>query len=321
MARKPVNTDMGSELLQPQARPVDTYVAPGPSPLRGFADALSKIDRPMRQFLDARAEKQAEEDRLRGMAAFYTDNAEDISTAVREGKLPAHYSPAFVKGFKLAQGQVAGGDLKAKFNAAFDQWDGKNSDDPEAYNAFVRDFIKSNITDGTDPDVLRGLLPQVQQLEADGFGRYTDYRHQQTMQGSLDAHVAAANQDIDEANREGLSTPEGTNYPVVFSRIAEKRAAFVASGGNPDTFDNAMVDAMSAKILATRDPGLLAWFDQKVPGKDYTYGDSPYGSKVKLQTTESLEVIARRSVAEDAEKLRNQGGKGKPPQKPVPPKQ
>lgn len=58
-----------------------------------------------------------------------------------------------------------------------------------------------------------------------------------------------------------------------------------------------MVDAMSAKVLALRDPGLLAWFDQKVPGKDYSYGDTPYGSKVKLETTSSLEVIARTSTA------------------------
>lgn len=302
MARAPVDTRLTPELLQPQAQPVASFEAPGPSPLREFADALSKIDRPLQQFLDGRAEKQAEEDRIRGEAAFYSDNADDIAELVRRGEVPAQYSPSFVKGFKNAQGQVVGGQLRSKFNAAFDAWDGKNSEDPKAYDDFVENFLRENVDANADPEVLRTLVPQVRQLNAEGFGRYTDYRHKQTIQGSLDAHIAGANQDIDELNREGLSTEEGTNYPVVFQKIAEKRKAFVDSGGNPDDFDTGMVDAMSAKILTTRDPGLLAWFDQKVPGKSYTYGESPYGSKVKFQTVESLEVIARRSVTEDAQK-------------------
>lgn len=301
MDRKPVSTDLGTELLRPAAAPVSTYVNPGPSPLREFADALSKIDQPLKQFLDDRAAKQAEEDRLRGEAAFYNDNAGDIAEAVSGGKLPAHYSPAFVKGFKAAQGNVAGNSLRSQFAAAWDAWEGKNTDDPQAYQQFVSGFLKQHLGENVDPDVLRGLLPHVRQLEADGFGMYTDYRHQQTVQGSLDAHVAGASQDIDELDREGRSTPEGTNYPVVFQKIAEKRTAFVASGGNPEAFDKSMMDAMSAKILETRDPGLLAFFDQKIPGKDYTYGDSPYGQKVKLETTNRLEVIARQAQSAESE--------------------
>lgn len=299
MARAPVDTRMGVELLQPQARQVDTYVQPARPALADFAESLAKIDRPLRQFMDKRSEKQAEEDRIRGEAAFYDDNAGDIAEAVRTGKLPSHYSRAFVKGFKNAQGNVAGNKLRTAFNSAFDAWDGKNSDDPEAYDKFVADFFASNI--GTDdPEVLRGLMPHIREIDQNGAARYTEYRHKQTYQGSLDAAVAGANQDIDELNREGLSTEEGTNYPVVFQQIEKKRAAFVASGGRPEDFDQSMIDAMSAKVLSTRDPGLLAWFDQKVPGKSYTYGETPYGAKVKLETESSLEVIARRSFTEDA---------------------
>ncbi len=299
MARKPVDTRLPTELLQPQAAPVDAYVQPPRSGLRDFADALGKIDRPLKQFLDARAEKQAKEDRIRGEAAFYSDNSEAIAEGVRSGKINAQYSPAFVKGFKNAQGYVAGNKLKADFNAAFDAWDGKNSEDPAAFDTFMAEFLKGRV-DTDDPEVLRGLVPHVRQLADEGFNRYETYRHDQTVKGSLNAHVAAANMDVDEFNREGLSTEEGTNYPAVFAAIEDKRAAFIASGGNPDAFDQAMTDAMSAKVLALRDPGLLAWFDQKVPGKNFTYGDTPYGAKVKLETTESLEVIARRSVSEDA---------------------
>lgn len=303
MARKPVDTNLRPVLLQPAASPVDTFVQPAPSPLRDLADALGKIDRPLREFMDARAAKQAEEDRIRGEAAFYNDNSEGIAEAVRTGKVPAQYSPSFVKGFKNAQGNVRGNQLAAEFQQAWDGWDGKNNEDPEAYDQFLEDFLRSKL--GTDdPEVLRGLMPHVRQIVDRGNTLYTTYRHEQTYNGSRDAHVAGALQDVNELEQEGLSTEEGTNYPVVFQKIGEKREAFVANGGKPEDFDKAMTDAMSVKILSSRDPGLLAWFDQKVPGKDYTYGESPYGQQVKQQMLDSLEVINRRNVSEDAQRAK-----------------
>jgi hypothetical protein len=62
-----------------------------------------------------------------------------------------------------------------------------------------------------------------------------------------------------------------------------------------------MMQAVSAKVLSTRDPGLLKFFDQKVPGQDYTYGDSPDGQKIKAETLSSLEVIARSQLSADHE--------------------
>lgn len=310
MPRQPVDTNLPSILLQPQAQPVDTFTAPGPSPLRDLAASLSVIDRPLRQFLDDRAEKHADEDRIRGEAAFYDNSAEDLAEGVRSGKIPAQYSPNFVKGWKNARGNVVGNQIKADFAVAFDEWEGKNSEDPEAYDQFLEDFLRKRI--GTeDPEVLKGLMPHIREITANGNARYTAYRHERTYEGSLDANVAGALQDVDELNKEGLATEEGTNYPVVFQKIAEKRAAFVASGGRPEDFDKSMVDAMSVKVLTTRDPGLLAWFDQKIPGKDYTYGDSPYGAKVKAETISSLEVIARTADTEDRQRQKAADEKAK----------
>lgn len=310
MARSPVNTDLGSVALRPQASPVDTFTQPRQSALRDLAASLSVIDRPLRQFIDDRAKKQADEDHIRGEAAFYDNSAEDLAEGVRTGKIPAQYSPNFVKGWKNARGNVTGNDLKADFAVAFDEWEGKNSEDPEAFDQFLEDFLRERI--GTDdPAVLAGLMPHVREIVANGNARYTAYRHERTYEGSLDANVAGALQDVDELNKEGLATEEGTNYPVVFQKIAEKRAAFVASGGRPEDFDKSMVDAMSVKVLTTRDPGLLAWFDQKIPGKDYTYGDSPYGAKVKAETVSSLEVIARTSDTEDRQRQKAADEKAK----------
>lgn len=309
MARSPVPKQR-VELLQPAASPVDPYVAPQRSSLHDLAESLSKLDRPLRQFMSDRAEKQKREDELRGEAAFYNDNEEGLAEGVRSGKIPAHFSPAFVRGFKGAQGNVAGNNLRAKFNAAFDAWEGKNSEDPAAFDEFFKEWVATEV--GTDdPDVLAGLLPHIREIQSGGTGRFIEYRHQQTYQGSLDANIAGANQDIDAATEDGLASPAGTDYPAVFAAIEAKRAAFVSKGGRPQDFDKAMVDAMSAKILATRDPGLLGWFEQKVPGTDHTYGDSPYGLAVKQNTVEALEVIARRSETEDSVKQKAADEKAK----------
>lgn len=301
MARAPVELRAPGIELRPVASPVDTFVDPGPSRLRELAESLSKIDKPLQQFISQRAEKQQEEDLIRGEAAFWDDNAEGLAEGVRSGKIPAQYSPAFVKGWKRAQGNVQGNKLTQEFSQAYDAWDGKNSEDPEAFDQFVSDFISQRV--GTeDPDVLRGLLPHIRQIHQGGWAKHEEYRHKETYEGNLEAGVAGAAQDIDTGNNEGLATEEGTDYPTVFANIMTKREAFVSQGGRAADFDKTMTDAIALKVLQHRDPGLLAWFDQKVPGESYTYGDTPYGATVKQNTTEALEVVARRQVSDDATK-------------------
>lgn len=302
MARAPV-PQMGQVALRPAAAPVDTFVQPEKNRLLEVAESLAPIDRGLQEFFQRRNEKQAKDDELRGEAAFYADTAEDAAEGVRTGKVPPQYSPGFMRGFKNAQGNVAGGELRQKFNAAFDAWEGKNSDDPEAYDKFLQDFLKDSIG-SDDPEVLAGLLPAVREIQQNGRSRYIEYRAEQTYNGSLQANVASANQAIDDADDAGLASEKGTDYPVLFANIEKRRAAFVATGGKPDDFDKTMLDAISLKIIEKQDPGLLKFFDQKVPGKDYTYESTPYGAKVKQATIENLEVIARRKEVDEDQKTK-----------------
>lgn len=312
MERKQVSTDLRPVELQPQASPVDTFVQPAKSGWRDIADALGKIDQPLATFMDQRAKKQAADDLVRGQAAFLNGSAGELSTLVQEGKVPAQYSPAFVRGWQLASGDVMGGNLKARFQQDYDAWDGKNSTDPHAYEQFVSDWTSKNVPKDADPMVLRGLLPQIKQGVGSVGAQHVQDVHDHVYNGAVDAGVAGANQDIDEFNNEGLTTPEGTNYPELFKHIEQRRQNLVDTGVRPEDFDKQMMQAISAKVLSTRDPGLLKFFDQKVPGKDYTYGDSPDGQKIKAETLSSLEVIARsqqsqaheEQVAKDKETLR-----------------
>lgn len=302
MARPPTPVIRGTAQLNPVASPVDAFVAPGRSRLRDFAESLSQFHRPLREFIDQRAEQQVKDDAIRGEAAFYADNADGMAEGVRSGQIPPQYSPAFVKGWKRAQGNVAGGTLREKFAQEYDAWEGKNDEDPAAFDKFYQDFLKRNLDANSDPEVLAGLLPSVREIEANGRSRHIEYRAKQTYDGHLEAGIAGASQDIDAGNDAGLASEQGTDYPAVFTNIMERRKSFVSTGGSPDDFDKKMVDAISLKVIEKRDPGLLKFFDQKVPGEEYTYGDTAYGSKVKQATIENLEVLARRQETEEAAK-------------------
>lgn len=300
--RPPLQQIRGTAQLNPVASPVDAFAAPGKNRLQEFAESLQKVSRPLQDFLATRAEKASKEDLLRGQAAFYADNAEGMAEGVRTGRIPPQYSPAFVRGWKLAQGSVAGGNLRETFAAEYDAWEGKNSDDPVAFDSFYQDFLRRHLDPNADPAVLEGLLPSVREIEANGRSRHIEYRAKRTYDGYLEAGAAGVAQDIDAANEAGLTDPKGTDYNSLFTNIFTRRKDFTATGGSAEDFDNKIMTAMSLKILETKDPGLLKFFDQRVPGKSYTYGDTEAGQKIKQATIENLEVIARRQEAEEAQR-------------------
>lgn len=287
------------EFLQPASDTVQTYTGPPRSNLRDFVSALAGLDSSLNTFIEQRAAKFREEQKIRGEAAFQRNHQMGYAEAVRQGLIPPQASGSFMRAYKMSEGALAGQQLKEKYAEAYRNWDGKYSEDPTAYSQFLGQFITENV--GTnDPYVLKGLLPHLNEVTQNGFAQHTKDLGDQLYQNSLDSHVAQANKDINEGNAEGLVTGTGTDYPAVFEAIKTRRQSFVDAGGDPRDFDKSIIDAMAIKVLATRDPGLLGFFDQKVPGQDFTYGESEYGAKVKQNTIESLEVIARRDAADEA---------------------
>jgi muramidase (phage lysozyme) len=301
MDRIKVDSSIERTDLQPIAAPIQSYVQPGPSPLRGLAEGLGKFDTGLKEFIDTRAKKQADDDALRGEAEFYRKHDGTIAEGIAAGKYPAQWSPAFVNGYKKTQGNVRGVQLQNDFQAAYDAWPGKNDENPKAYEIFVQQWMADNVGPDEDPRILKSLLPHIASAVTDGSNRYIQDRHKLVYGGAVDATIAGAGQDVDKAVQDGLSVPEGTNYPALWESIAAKREEAVKTGVRPDDLDLSLMQTMSAKILTTRDPELLKFFDQKVPGKDYTYGESPDGIKIKKETLDSLDVINRRSLSDESE--------------------
>ncbi|AYM81859.1 hypothetical protein AGR4C_Cc150044 [Agrobacterium tumefaciens str. Kerr 14] len=182
MARAPVQQLPLNAQLRPVATTVDTYVRPAQSPLRQLSEALGTANKGLQTLIETRDKKAEDEQELKGRAAFYTDHAGELAQAITEGTIPAHYSPFYVRGFKNAQGAAEGQNLRAKWQDAWDNWGGKDSEDPNAFNTFFQTFVKDNV--GTeDPDVLAGVLPAVEALQANATTQYTQYRHDQTVRG------------------------------------------------------------------------------------------------------------------------------------------
>jgi len=303
MARAPVKDIPLSAQLRPVATPVDTFVRPAQSPLRDLAASLSTFDRSIQQFLSVRDEKAMRDDEIRGRAAFYQDSAGEFAKAVTSGQIPAHYSPSYVQGFKNAQGSAAGEALRTKWQDAWDNWEGKDSEDPEAFNTFFSSFIKENV--GTDdPEVLAGVLPSVEALQANATTQYTQYRHDKTVQGNLTAHGAIISSTVQSGVDDGLVSDTGADYGAIFQNVDQVVADSLAKGDPGGKAVDTFIDVMSAKILETKDPRLLDWFSRKVPGKDFTYGDTPHGLEVKNATIASLEVYAGKQQNELDERQR-----------------
>ncbi|MCE4224913.1 hypothetical protein HCU64_14210 [Methylobacterium sp. C25] len=303
---RPVDLDVA---LQPVASPVDTFVRPQePSrdtSLQDLARSLSGLGGSLGTMLEERKQKDEQDDKLRGEAAFHQNMGQGFAEGVASGAIPAQYSRTFMQAYKKAQGDVAGADLEQKFSAAYDAWDGKTSTDPKAYDAFVGSFLKDNI--GTqDPDILAGLLPRVRQMTSNYLSKHIGDASKATMDGAAATLAARQDQALNDANTVGLASKKGTDYQTTFDTLEAIRAEGLSHGINETEADKKLVDAVTASAVSLRDPKILDFLERKVPGKDYSWANTPYGRDSKQKTIDALLTMGRQSIAEDEKKRREE---------------
>jgi uncharacterized protein YcbK (DUF882 family)/muramidase (phage lysozyme) len=313
MARQKVRDISAPSALVPQAAPVNTYVRPAdpaPSNLHDLANGLAQFDRDLSGFLEKRQEKANTADKVRGEAAFNKNNQVGWAEAVRQGLVPAHASPIFVQSYKKAQGNLAGMRLREKFSAAYSSWDGRNSNDPEAFAGFVSSFLKDNIqTD--DPYILEGLNPHIEALTDGAYTMWGKEREASTYNGSVNTKAAIAGETIDSADRQGLASGDGTDYDALREDLLKQREESLADGTLKEDYDLALVKAIAAKAIEHGDPQLLKILDEVWPGyDDVKLSSIPAFRDIKQATLDAIETDARtrmhdsdrRQVKEDKKK-------------------
>ena len=296
--------------IRPVASPVEAYVRPAEparSQLHDLAKGLAGFDEGLTGFLQQRQAKQKDADLIRGEAAFNKANRVGWEEAVRQGIVPPTSSPYFMQGYKKAQGDLAGVRLQNEFQAAYLQWDGRNSDDPAAFDGFVSGFLKDRI--GTeDADVLRGLNPHVDRLVQGGYAMWGKERANATYSGAVATSGGLMGADIDERSDEGLQTGEGTNYEGLWGSLMSRREEALGTGMVASDVDAQMVDAIIAKAIEHGDPQLLDLLDKNLPGSDLKVSDMPDFRDAKQAAIEKLEGKARAMMTDEAraQKARDQ---------------
>lgn len=313
MARDPIPL---RSALRPVAAPVDAYVRPQAIPqdnsLMQLAESLQGFDRTLGRWYEEKRERESKEDAIRGKAAFHKNNAAGYAKAVSEGLVPAYASKAFVDAYKAAEGANAGYILEAEYNAAYDQWAGKGTAGQEEFQAFLGDFVGERVKTN-DPAVLAGLTPRLEALQQQAMARYVQDRHDQTVYGAKRAYGGLVDNTIDEANAAGLQSGQGTDYAALGTVLVQQYETITSQGMSQKDAEAAIVEGVVAKAIELRDPDLLKILDTKVPGTDLSWGDTPFGSKRKAETINTLEVMARRSIEEErkAQEAANKAGKAR----------
>lgn len=298
------------EAVQPAEQVVSTYYQPTVKPrsqLYELAGALKNFSNDIGGYMDRHQKENDEAAFIRGQAAALKSNGQELeegmAEGVRSGLFPTFQSDRFVEGYKQTQGEIMGKRLASQFFSEYQSWDGRNSQDPAAFDAFLGNFISSNLqTD--DPAILKGALPFITSTATAGYNTNQQDRSTALYNDSIDAHVASSAMDVDNFVDQGIASGAGVDYDGLWDTLMDKRQQALSVGVLAADYDKKMLDLISAKALETGDPALLSLLENNVPGQEYTYATSPDGMEL---TTRTLDTMAsnqaerqRRIAAEQA---------------------
>lgn len=298
MSRQPYRPVSGPSAITPIATPVDTYVRPAdppPSSLHQLAEGLASFDSGLGAFLEKRKAKTEEADKIRAEAAFNKNNAMGWAEAVRQGKVPANASPIFMQSYKAAQGNLAGIQLRERFTKEYLSWDGRQKNDPQAFQKFLGEFVANNI--GTDDvEVLRGLNPHIEALKSDAYSVFTQESAKSVYNGSLNTRGAILGRTVDAANDIGLTTKEGTDYDAIWQDFMANREEALAAGTRAEDYDAQLVATITAKAVEHQDPQLLDLLDYSTDGSGIALKDFPTFGEARQDAINKLETIGRQQM-------------------------
>ena len=303
MARAPVREVSAPSRIQPVASPVDAYVRPADPPrsqLWDIANGLGALAEGVSALGSKRSSDQANLDKIRGEAAFNRDHAASWGEAVASGLVPANASPIFQESWKRAQGNLAGIQLRDKFRSAYMQWDGRNLNDPGAYDAFVAGFLKENLGAEQDPYVLSGLNPHVEALYSEGYEVFGKESADAVYGGAVSTQGALVGETIQAHETSGLASETGTDYDALWGQLEAQRSEALASGMRTKDWDDQYVAAVVAEATRTGNAELLGQLDRKIPGTEHTYASMPDYRTKRDAALEALDARQRQVETDES---------------------
>lgn len=299
-----------SPIQQPSLQPVAKttpirYAVPAiarDDNLTNLARSLQGLSGDLDSFMDARDKQQNQADVERAQADAITGKAPEYASAVAAGTIPASASPAYVNAYKTAQGQLYGQNLEQRFQAAYDNWGGKdNLNDPDAYSKFAQDFMARNI--GTsDPAVLKGLLPVIHEITNNGLKQNIEHQHQTVVQGYSDAQSAVVNNSIAGAVAYANSSGNPVDPNYIAKAVGDTYTQARGLGVKDEVAQrNAIIQITTAALLNKEHHGdeVLKALDVPLPGSNLILSQTPFGAEQKLKVTNDLEAYQHTQVVRE----------------------
>lgn len=248
--------------IHPVAEPVNTYVQPAAipkNPLFGLAQALEEFDSSLSPIIAKEQQKQDQADAVQAQAEFLKNNEEGYSEAVRTGAIPASASPTFVRSYKEMEGRRIARDAEASLFENYQTSGLSQNEDPTAFSPWVSGQVQGALNGVTDPDVLKGAMPQLQSTVTRLGLTHAKAVGNLVMQKA----IAGVGSDIVGAisDSETVPTVDAEGKLIKWAGVTEKIDAAVQNGraiGIPeDKLQKMAVDAITTKAIESRDVDLL----------------------------------------------------------------
>lgn len=305
MTRPQVREVSGPERIQGIASPVSTYVRPADparSPLHELAEGLASFDSGLRTFLDSRKQETAEADKARAITDFHRNNQKGYADAVREGLIPPTASKSYVEWYKRQTGHLAGLKLSDKFSIDYQQWEGRDSEDPAAFGQFVSGWMSQNVGQEQDPNVLEGLAPHLDRIATGGYDTFNQERAA-SLRSKAQSTSGAIMTDSLVRGAEAGRVEGSVDYDGLWSGLLAQREEAISKGERGEDFDKLMVDSIILQAEESGDSDMLKLLDKVTPGSELPMGRNP---EVREKRMRALDRIGNKqaSMATDQAQLR-----------------
>lgn len=303
MARPQVREVSGPERIQGVASPVSTYVRPadpGRSSLHDLAEGLAAFDQGLGGFLDKRKQETDQADKARAITDFHRNNQKAYGDAVREGLIPPTASKSYVEWYKKQQGHLAGLKLTDKFSIDYQQWEGRDGADPEAFGKFVSGWMSQNVGQEQDPSILEGLAPHLDNLASTGYQTFNQERATALRSKAQATSGAIVTDTLMRGNDEGRA--EGSvDYDGLWSNLMTQRQEAIDTGEKAEDFDKLMVDSIILQAEESGNAEMLNLLDRVAPGGELPMSRSPEIREKRLRAIDRITNKLASQATDDAQ--------------------
>lgn len=296
--------DLRQQALNPQARPVDTFITPGgvdPSQgLQQLASSLEKFSPYLARYGQGVMKEHIEEAQLRAQRDRLK-NQMDYAEATRQGIVPEGANPWYVRAYKELDGEIAG--KQEYFNQVSQAWheSGLSTLDYETEaerNAAMADFLQQQreqfLADKEDLHWVKGFEKGRQQAESTLMQRHI----QATMQANEEKAALANGKKINEILLMDGTPEERAEAIAAFGRANHGKFGQSFQSFNKQTV-GAITSAANQLALARRwdEAYEMLGMLNKVPTRDGAYlGGTTEGREAFNATISRFQQMERADI-------------------------